>query len=182
VTLLGEVVRLLGAQGIRHAVIGAAAMAVHGISRSTLDIDLFTTDARALSGEIYRHGFAKLSVDARIGDADDPLAGIVRIAHEGDRDVDIVVGRAAWQTSCLERAEVHQIEDVAVPVVTAADLILLKLYAAGSQDAWDIEQLLALPIAAADVSAISQRVGALPAPSRALWHQLRARRKQERPG
>ena len=30
-----------------------------------------------------------------------------------------------------------------LPIVTPADLILLKLYAGGSQDHWDIEQLLA---------------------------------------
>ena len=46
--LLNAVVATLGAAHIRHALIGAGALASHGISRSTFDIDLFTTDPAAL--------------------------------------------------------------------------------------------------------------------------------------
>lgn len=44
-----------------------------------------------------------------------------------------------------------------------ADLILLKLYAGGSQDAWDIEQLLTGPERAAVTAEIEATLGALPA-------------------
>ena len=39
-SLLGEVVGLLDAQRIPHALIGAAGMALHGMSRATADVDL----------------------------------------------------------------------------------------------------------------------------------------------
>jgi len=42
-TLLDDVVATLRAADIAHAVIGAAAMAAHGVSRATADVDLLTT-------------------------------------------------------------------------------------------------------------------------------------------
>jgi hypothetical protein len=44
-SLLRDVVETLQREGIRHALIGAAAMVVHGVSRATADIDLLTIDA-----------------------------------------------------------------------------------------------------------------------------------------
>jgi hypothetical protein len=46
-TLLGPVAARLGVEGIAFAVIGATAMAVHGVARSTLDVDLLATQHRA---------------------------------------------------------------------------------------------------------------------------------------
>lgn len=61
-----------------------------------------------------------------------------------------------------------------MPIADAAGLILLKLYAGGLQDSWDIEQLLA---AAADRSALVATVEAeaprLPAGAQHLWERLR---------
>jgi hypothetical protein len=42
VSLLRDVLAVLERHGIRHALIGAAAMAVHGVSRATADTDLLT--------------------------------------------------------------------------------------------------------------------------------------------
>ena len=47
-SLLRRVHERLEESGIGHAVIGAAALAIHGISRSTFDLDLLVTDRRAL--------------------------------------------------------------------------------------------------------------------------------------
>lgn len=44
-SLLDEVSSTLEAAGIRHALIGALALAVHGINRATVDLDLFVADA-----------------------------------------------------------------------------------------------------------------------------------------
>jgi len=46
VTLLDRVARALSDASVTHALIGAAAMAVHGVSRSTFDQDLLVTDDR----------------------------------------------------------------------------------------------------------------------------------------
>jgi hypothetical protein len=54
VSLLGEVVAHLDAQRVSHALIGAAAMALHGASRATADVDLLTVDPRALAREMWK--------------------------------------------------------------------------------------------------------------------------------
>jgi hypothetical protein len=55
-------------------------------------------------------------------------------------------------------------------VVQAADLILLKLYAGGSQDKWDIEQLLA--VRPALVQDVTPRLDVLSGREKRLWAVL----------
>ncbi len=48
-SLLIRVHELLTTADMPHALIGAAALAVHGVSRSTFDQDILVTDTRALT-------------------------------------------------------------------------------------------------------------------------------------
>jgi hypothetical protein len=142
-TLLDRVGQLLNAHAVPHALIGASALAARGIARSTFDIDLLTTDARVLGAGLWDALRAEnVTVDIRRGDADDPLGGVVRLETPGERPVDIILGKHAWQTRALERAEQPT---EGPPVVTARDLVLLKLYAGGTQDLWDVRELLQAP-------------------------------------
>jgi hypothetical protein len=136
-----------------------------------VDLDLFTTDARVLQTAFWTTFSA--SVDVRRGDDDDPLAGVIRITAASDRDVDLVVGRSPWQAAVIARARPMQLDDVSLPVVSAADLVLLKLYAGGALDAWDIEQLLAAGDRDRLVSVVDGAVAALPQSARQLWQRLR---------
>ena len=136
-TLLESVSDYLQQRTVSHAMIGAAALALHGISRSTFDQDILVTDARVLADAFWRQLDTRAHVDVRRGDADDPLAGVVRLRQDDERDVDLVVGRHGWQEEMLARAELVP-HSSGLRVVRAADLVLLKLYAGGSQDRWDI--------------------------------------------
>ena len=51
--------------------------------------------------------------------------------------------------------------------------ILLKLYAGGTQDLWDIRELLRLPERADWIAAVELDLAVLPAFLRARWHSLR---------
>ena len=169
--LFDEVCARLDAASVGYALIGGAAMGLQGVPRSTQDFDLLTVDARVLDAAFWKDvaGAARL----RRGDADDPLAGVVRLESAGLFPVDLVVGRFEWQRRIVERAERLAVGRGKVPVVGAADLILLKLFAGGSQDAWDIEQLLAVNSQAAkDVEA---QLAELPPESAGLWARLRGR-------
>jgi predicted nucleotidyltransferase len=175
VSLLHDVVALLERQGIRHALIGAAAMAVHGVSRSTADVDLLTLDARALQPEPWAP-LAARGVALRIltGDLEDPLAGNVRLSTPGDRIVDVVVGRYAWQGEIVDAAERVSIGEITLPVVRPDGLILLKLHAGGPKDAWDIRSLLESHQRRASIqAAVDEAVARLPAESRRLWERIR---------
>lgn len=173
-TLLAEVATLLDQRQIRCALIGAGALAVHGISRSTLDRDLLVVDASVLDTAMWVALRDTAHCDIRRGDADDPLLGVVRITAEGERDVDVIVGRHAWQRDLLVRAQTVEMDGHSVAVATPADVILLKLYAGGTQDRWDIEQLLSLDSGPAIAAAVDASITALPRRCRDLWVALRA--------
>jgi hypothetical protein len=172
--LLRDISAFLAARSVPHALVGAAALAVHGVSRSTFDVDLFTTDASVLSasawGALLEQG---VGVDTRVGDYEDALAGVVRFSLLGQRSVDLVVGRhQAWQKGVLTRATPFRLGDVELPVATPADLVLLKLFAGGPQDAWDIEQLLAVVGRAVVAPAIEATLPSLPPEAAELWARL----------
>ena len=172
-SLLGRVAALLRERRIPFAVVGAAAMAVRGVSRSTRDVDLLVVDPECLSSATWESlRRAGIAVSIRRGDAEDPLAGAVRLTGPGQAMLDIIVGRSAWQARVLEHASPSKIEEVSVPVATAADLVLLKLYAGGPQDAWDVEQLLAGPDRSALVAEVDAALATLPEDSRRLWARI----------
>jgi hypothetical protein len=176
--LLAQVSATLAASGIPHALIGAGALAVHGISRATFDVDLLTTDPRALEPTLWAPLQAGgVAVDVRRGDDADPLAGVVRLARPDQRDVDVVVGRPGWQARIPERAAAVTLGGRTIPVATPPDLVLLKLYAGSARDAWDVDQLLD---ASADEralrAAVLAQLGALPPEAAALWKAILARR------
>lgn len=173
-SLLEQVTAALDGVGARYALVGAGALAVHGIARSTFDLDLFTTDAAALEPATWARLAAdsRVQVEVRRGDADDPLAGVVRLATAGERDIDVVVGRWPWQTDVVERARPVVVTGVRLPVVGPADLILLKLYAGGSQDSWDIEQLLASDDRPRLVDEVETRLDRLPGECRRTWARI----------
>ena len=170
-SLLDAVAAVLASNGAPFALIGAAALAARGIARSTLDIDLLTMDARVLRRDFWDVlETSEASVDVRFGDADDPLGGVVRIDAPGERPVDVILGKHAWQARIVERAE--RPPD-ALPVVAAPDLILLKLYAGGSQDLWDVRELLQLPGVADLAADVEAGLEACPRFMRETWTALR---------
>jgi hypothetical protein len=116
---------------------------------------------------------AGIEADVRRGADDDPLAGVVRITAAGARTIDVVVGKSAWQRGLIDRAAPAVIDGERVPVVRAADLILLKLYAGGPQDAWDVAQLLESGDRHALINEVDSALPALPAEARRLWDRIR---------
>jgi hypothetical protein len=169
--LLLRVHEALSAADIPHALIGAAALAVHGVSRSTFDQDLLVTGMRVLDPHIWASLSASARVDIRHGDDDDPLAGVVRFRADDERDVDVIVGRDEWQREIIQEALIHDLRAGPIPVASPAGLVLLKLYAGGPQDHWDIEQLRAIGGPALD-AAVASRVVRLPATVRDAWRRL----------
>ncbi len=67
--LLSRVAETLEEAGIAFAVIGASAMAVYGVSRSTLDIDLITIDERVLRSSTWERLKAVEQLPADFGSA-----------------------------------------------------------------------------------------------------------------
>jgi hypothetical protein len=173
-SLLGRVSSELARAGISHALIGAAALALHGVSRSTYDLDLLAVERSCLDPESWTQlSRSGIAVEVRRGDLDDPLAGVVRFTAPAERPVDLVVGRAGWQADALARAANQVFAGVDLPVLRAPDLILAKLYAGGPQDAWDVAQLLAAGEEEKLCAEVEKHIGELPTASIDLWRRIR---------
>ena len=166
-TLVQRVHSVLVEAGIQHALIGAAAMVVHGYTRATADMDLLTTSWAVFDPALW-DGLRALGVEVEIrrGDDDDPLAGVVLLEQERDV-VDIVVGRGAWQTAMVRQAQAG----APVPCVQLPDLVLLKLHAGGVKDRRDIEDLLPL-LNETGFAAVEAGLGHLSEWSRSLWRTI----------
>jgi hypothetical protein len=172
--LLGEVLDRLESEGIAHALIGAAAMAIHGVSRSTADVDLLTLDDRVLLRSTWMDFEARGLVKRLLkGDSEDPLAGSVRLA-DGGEVVDVILGRYGWQRETLDAAERYPLGDLSLRVVSPSGLVLLKLHAGGPKDAWDIRSLLEIvPDPEVLVGQVERVLPRLPGDARRLWSRLR---------
>lgn len=179
-TLLQRVSAVLTRAGVGHALIGASALAVHGVLRATVDQDLLCTERAPLAASFWNALEGEgVEVTVRRGDALDPLAGVVVCKAAGERPIDVVVGKHAWQKRAIERAEPG--DPGSPPVVRLVDLILLKLFAGGPQDAWDVQQLLATDAGSGAVAEVERELGVLPAESMALWQTLRGSGSTESP-
>jgi predicted nucleotidyltransferase len=173
VSLLARVSEALKAQGIPHVLVGASALTIHGVNRSTIDVDLFTVDRACLDPRTWDALASEgIGVEVHKGDLDDPLAGVVRFELDPELPLDVVVGKHLWQRRAIERAEAAAFMGVEVPVLRGADLILLKLYAGGPQDAWDIQQLLMGPERGSLIEEVEQDLSDLPARAARLWRQI----------
>ena len=165
-TRVSRIVIHLEGQGVISALIGGAALAAHGIARSTVDADLYTADVRVLDPSFWK-GFEPPEITR--GDADDPLAGVAR--WNASDPVDLVVGRGRLAAEIVARRRWIESEGAKLPIVEAPDLILLKLLAGGPQDLLDVRLLLH-----ADPdgwrSKVEERLSALPRDARDAWSRL----------
>jgi hypothetical protein len=169
------VLRVLASLGAPYALIGGHALAARGYPRFTVDVDLMTTDSRVLDRAVWDaliHDGA--TVDARRGDADDPLAGAVHILLPDATDVDLIVARWQWEADVVARATPMRIGDADIPVPAVGDLILLKLAAGGYLDLRDAAALLALGDRDTIVGEVERHLDDVRPDVRARWRALLA--------
>jgi hypothetical protein len=171
--LLDRVVGILRKHQISHALIGASAMTIHGLNRNTLDADLMTLDSSCLDRQIWTDLSAQgVDVEVTKGDLTDPLAGVARFEAPGESAVDLVIGKFTWQREMIERAPLGIYAGLELPILGSADLILLKLYAGGPQDAWDVLQILEGPDREMLIEAVEKELPRLPERCSSLWKRI----------
>jgi len=173
-SLLSTMLPILDRLGVSAVLIGGSALAIRGVARSSLNQDLFTLEERCLFPPTWaRLRSDGIQVEVRHGDDGDPLAGAVRFEQKRHRPLHLIVGRdASWQQRILDRAESLTLNDGPVRVALSRDLVLLKLFASGPQDAWDIAQLLQLPHADTLREDVNAEVQLLPDDSQRLWDRI----------
>jgi predicted nucleotidyltransferase len=156
-------------RGVAFAMIGGAALNIRGISRNTFDRDLLVVDPAVLQESFWSPIPETLTLKAIRGDADDPLAGVVRVSGALPLPVDVVVGRYLWQQELLGRATPIVDDEVEIPCVGLGDLALLKLHAGGPQDLLDIVRILGAGDRRSLTEFVELHLSRLPAVARASW-------------
>lgn len=190
--VVARIVRLLDARGLRSALVGAAALAVHGYSRATEDVDIGVATPslellRACAEDI--RAALGLVVDVTMPDADDPLGGVITIHGAAIRQVQVInfvnpigMGDHPGREAIAQSFDV-KLGGATASVVDLAHLVAMKLYAGGMKSKADVVELLAYnPDADLEaIAGLSARYG-LRADWEALLPEIVATRTRARRG
>lgn len=169
------VLRVLDRLGAPYALVGGYAVAARGHARSTIDVDLLTTDARVLNPSTWSDvAAAGADVDCRRGDPDDPLAGVTRICLPDSIPVDVILARWKWEAEVISRAELVSTGTIRVPMPITSDLILLKLAAGGAVDLSDAAALLAAGDRKTLIAEVESRLAEVRPDVSDTWRQVLA--------
>jgi len=89
---MADIAGFLAARGVRYAVIGAMAAAVHGVVRASLDADgvvaLHVREAQVLRQSLVEEGYEAV---LRTGDVADPIPALLEINDVHGNRVDLLI-------------------------------------------------------------------------------------------
>jgi len=131
----------LGESGVPHALAGGIALAIHGVPRATVDIDLLVLPQdveRALRVAAGR-GFNVAATPMRFADGME-LRRVTRIVDDEALTLDLLLVAGFLTEACESRVQVNT-ESGAVTVVSREGLIRMKAAAGRPQDLADIQRL-----------------------------------------
>ena len=143
-TTLRDLATWLRSESIPFAVIGGIAASVRGEPRFTADVDLVVgidvDQALLLSERLPTSPFRPLF---------DGIAEVIQTAFlmpirhvVTTIPADIAIGLSGFELQAISRATLTAMGDFQVPVVTAEDLILMKLLASRPRDLEDIDRIV----------------------------------------
>jgi hypothetical protein len=138
--LLGDAISLLGAAGVRWAVIGGCARNAYAEPRATRDVDFVVEVDAARFGSLEQalrdRGFERASA---VWDPGEPVPDLALYRDSLGRRIDLLFAHTDFERSALSRAEsLAPFGGLTTHVVTAEDLIVYKLIADRPQDRADI--------------------------------------------
>ncbi len=122
---------------------GAQAAVLHGAARLTIDVDvtvqLGEIRSEQLAEALTAAGFDLTFSDPAFIQQTRVLAGSHPPTGLG---VDVVLGGPGLEQMFLDRAEIHEVEGIPVPVARATDVIVMKILAARPKDHEDVVSIL----------------------------------------
>ena len=138
--LLLDAVEILQRENIDYAVIGAFALAAHGVVRASTDVDalLYATRQQLakLRPQFDRAGFA---TQLRRGDADDPIPAMLSLRDGFDNRVDLLGGLRGMDPPLFSRTVEVPFMGLNLHIVGREDFIAIKCFTGGPQDILDAE-------------------------------------------
>jgi hypothetical protein len=145
-TTLADAAGFLVSEGIAYALIGGMAASLRGQTRTTADVDLVINidvrQALVLTTRLERSTFRPLF---------DNVADVVErsfilpLRHRTTNiKVDMSLGLSGFEQKLIGRAEPLDISGTTVSVVTAEDLLVMKILAGRPQDVQDARGIVAV--------------------------------------
>lgn len=143
--LLAALARAMRERGWRWYVFGAQAVLAYGRPRLTADVDVTVDSARASAREVAdalaAHGFVlrfHLSADHL------RTARLLPMVHAPSAiPLDLVIAGPGLDEEFLDRARIRHLGGVEVPVISAEDLVAMKVLAGRRKDLEDVRGVLA---------------------------------------
>jgi hypothetical protein len=141
---LRDITGFLSSQHVEHALIGGLATTVRGEPRSTLDVDILVgCDVRRcleLLGLLDGTSFRPLFADAH---EVVETAFLLPLVHRRTSvKVDLALGLTGFEQNAIRRATQVDFEGHPIPVVSAEDLVLMKVLAGRPRDTDDVARIL----------------------------------------
>ena len=143
--LLLDVVDLLMDFSVRYAVIGAFAVSYFGVPRATADADtVIWLSGAGKSEQDLKDGLHAAGYDAQLkrGDIDDPISGAIIVKDRHGNRVDLLLGVRGMDPEAVSRCVDASLLDSSVRIISAEDLIAMKIFAGGPQDLEDVRGIL----------------------------------------
>ena len=138
-----EVSRILAGAGIGHALGGALALGFHAEPRGTLDADInifVDADAPGEALDALSDGGIAIERDAAI--ANIASRGDLYLRHRGCR-LDLFFNSIPFHAQAARRTTEVTLLGARVPILSAEDLIVLKLLFNRHKDIADVERIMA---------------------------------------
>ena len=142
--LLADLARGFGALGVRWFVFGAQAAILHGSARLSADVDV-TVDLGARSSRTLVDALSREGFELRVADADGfvEATSVIPLLHVSSRmPLDIVLAGPGLEEQFFARATQRRVGDVVVPVVSAEDLVAMKILAGRPRDVEDVASIV----------------------------------------
>jgi predicted nucleotidyltransferase len=161
--LMADVAESLAKRGVRYAVIGAMAAAVHGVVRASLDADaivaMHVREAQALRQSLIEEGY---EATLRTGGVDDPISGLLEIKDRHGNRVDLLLGLRGMDPELLNRTRQVRLAEAVLEIVGREDFIAMKAFAGGPVDLADAHAVIELDRESLDLELLhrlAQRFG-----------------------
>lgn len=139
---LFEVTSTLDTSGIKHALVGGLALAVHGAPRATTDIDLLIqpSDARRALKAVEPVGFSFGAIPMAFSDGM-KLHRVTRIAEGEALTLDFILVDKNLVDVWKNKREFETAQGRTLCVIDRAGLIAMKVRAGRAKDLADLERL-----------------------------------------
>jgi predicted nucleotidyltransferase len=129
---------------IRYAIIGGYAVAAWGEERATRDIDLLcgAANSNSILRALEENG---LRFEHRMGDYDDPISEVIRIDMDivsSPYEIDLLIGIRDAPPGILDRARIVNFDDLAIPVASPEDMVILKVLGGSARDLEDARSIV----------------------------------------